>query len=915
MKFRTISISVSAMLLATLLVPVAVSSPVQAQSQTSWYVNDNPTLFGPQQFWFHGASGHGYGTNNYRYTYAIGGDPSPNNWARWNMGSRVGQQEIQVYVPTNDATATVNYNVTIGGDTSKVRVAQNGTRGWYSLGRWNTNGANVVIAVYDNDAEQHHERNGLASSSIGVDAIAMRCVSSNCGSTPPPPPPPPDPPPPPPEPTETDATVPRAPQNLRLQVVAESNGSRTVVATWSPPSSDGGSAITRYQVTFSRPGRTFNTGYRSASNRRSTITGALANTTYTVRVRAENRIGLSSTVSASIRTTSGPSPERPEPPRNLRLQVVSESDGSRTVVATWSPPSSDGGSAITGYKVTFSRPGRTFNLADRSASNRRATIRRALANTTYTVRVRAENRIGLSSTVSASVWTGITQTAERPQPPRNVRLEVVSESNGSRTVVATWSPPSSDGGSAITGYQVTFSRPGRTFNTVDRSASNRRSTITNALANTTYTVRVRAENRIGLSSTVRASVDTPTPPGGTLSKVEDLDYESGGYRTVGRFRFQVIDLEWNRVSGASSYEMEWDYPGITRSMADAEAQCRGDVCSAEFLRNPNNPTLDIRVRAKTGTRTGEWSRWISIRRVPCPTSGKYTTVNDWGPHNALKALQSFWWDPPEGSVLVTEPFLIEEGDEGGQVNHDDDRSLSQKECSWVVKGSIVEDDGKVYGNALITNDASVEGKASVYGNAIVSGARIAGGAHVYGNAEISGGAVIKGTADISGNVKIKGGEISSGTFDGITEYIDAFVKIHREVYGEIFETLQDCRGTSQSTNDSINQRVKRFIGLAIPPPQSGDDAILLHCVQESALGEVIRAALPGWTDLLPYGAGALATLIKLSNVADDLEDNEYEQLRDVAAHIRTLYNDIEKIDLCDEACEDSLESTVNDTWR
>ena len=184
MKIRAMSISLSAMLLATLLVPVAVSSPVQAQSQTSWYVNDNPTLFGPQQFWFQGASGHGYGTNNYRYTYAIGGDPSANNWARWNMVSRVGRQEIQVYVPSNHATATVNYNVTIGGSTSKVRVAQRQARGWHSLGSWNTNGANVVVAVYDNDAEHHHERNGLASSSIGVDAIRMRCVS-NCGSPPP----------------------------------------------------------------------------------------------------------------------------------------------------------------------------------------------------------------------------------------------------------------------------------------------------------------------------------------------------------------------------------------------------------------------------------------------------------------------------------------------------------------------------------------------------------------------------------------------------------------------------------------------------------------------------------------------------------------------------------------------------------
>ena len=177
------------------------------------------------------------------------------------------------------------------------------------------------------------------------------------------------------------------------------------MATWSPPSSDGGSAITGYQVTFSRPGRTFDTVDRSASSRRSTITGALANTTYTVRVRAENRVGLSSTVSASVRTPEPPNAGRPQPPRNLRLQVVTESDGSRTVVATWSPPSSDGGSAITGYKVRFSRPGRTFNTVDRTPTNRRSTITRALANTTYTVRVRAENRQGSGPEARNSVTT------------------------------------------------------------------------------------------------------------------------------------------------------------------------------------------------------------------------------------------------------------------------------------------------------------------------------------------------------------------------------------------------------------------------------------------------------------------------------------------------------------------------------
>ena len=787
MKIRTMSISLSVMLLATLLVPVAVSSPVQAQSQTSWYVNDNPTLFGPQQFWFHGASGHGYGTNNYRYTYATGGDPSPNNWARWNMGSRVGQQEIQVYVPSNHATATVNYNVTIGGSTSKVRVAQNGTRGWYSLGNWNTNGANVVVAVYDNDAEHHHERNGLASSSIGVDAIRMRRSDL-----------------PPPE----DPDPPRPPINLRLQVVTESDGSSTVVATWSPPSSDGGSAITGYKVTFSRPGRTFDTVDRSASSRRSTINRALANTTYTVRVRAENRVGLSSTASASVRTP-GPPPDpnagRPELPRNLRLQVVSESDGSRTVVATWSPPSSDGESAITRYQVTFSRPGRTFDTGYRSASSRRSTITGAWANTTYTVRVRAENRIGLSSTVSASVRTPGPPpgpSPERPQPPRNLRLQVVTETNGSRTVVATWSPPSSDGESAITGYKVTFSRPGRTFNTLDRSASNRRSTITNAFANTTYTVRVQAENRIGLSRSDSATV-----------------------------------------------------------------------------------------------------------KVSCPNGRKFSEVNDAGRHNKIVALQTFAWVPDEGQELITETIWINRRTEGGQVRHHD--SLSQSGCSWVVKGSIVKGDGKVYGNALITNGATVEDDAKVYGNAIVSDARIAGDAKVYGNAEVWGDAVIKGSAKISGNVKINGLEISSGRFDGVSEYVQLLYKTYIPVYKEVYRVLSTC--LNRQTKDAVHKRVKAIFNLGASSGNESRYRVLWGCVHNKMNTEIFFATIPSWTAVLPLGLDAAATLINLSKIAQNLKRNE--RIKQAIDGIRALYKEIEDETPCEELCEKNLSTLRNANYE
>lgn len=153
------------------------------QSQTDWYINDNPTLFGPSQYWYEGNVGHGYGSNNFKYTYAIGGDTNADNWARWNMGNRVGRQTIIVYVPSNQATATVRYNI-FKDDSffAQANIAQANVSGWTTLGTWNFDNADVMITVQDNQAVQHHNTHGYAASRIAVDAIAMRCVS-NCTSS------------------------------------------------------------------------------------------------------------------------------------------------------------------------------------------------------------------------------------------------------------------------------------------------------------------------------------------------------------------------------------------------------------------------------------------------------------------------------------------------------------------------------------------------------------------------------------------------------------------------------------------------------------------------------------------------------------------------------------------------------------
>ncbi len=111
MRFRT----AAAGLVAVVLVPLVVSSPVGGQDQTGWSVNDSPVLFGPSEYWYAGSSGRGYGSNNFVYTYAIGGDSTADNWAHWYMGDRVGRQELEAYVPRAQATATVTYEIVVGG--------------------------------------------------------------------------------------------------------------------------------------------------------------------------------------------------------------------------------------------------------------------------------------------------------------------------------------------------------------------------------------------------------------------------------------------------------------------------------------------------------------------------------------------------------------------------------------------------------------------------------------------------------------------------------------------------------------------------------------------------------------------------------------------------------------------------------
>src|SRR5439155_955730 len=230
------------------------------------------------------------------------------------------------------------------------------------------------------------------------------------------------------------ATAPGAPRNLQA-----TPGDGQVTLNWQAPSNDGGSPILLYTI------------YRGMSSGEESflITVPLV-TTYTdatvtngvkyyYQVSATNAIGEGPR-SSEVSVTPATPPGAP--------QGLSAAPGDATVSLTWSPPSSNGGSPITNYRVYrgFTSGGETLlttlgvvtSYSDTAVTN----------GVTYYYEVSALNNVGEGPRSSEASATPVAPPTV-PGAPRD--LGAVA---GDATVALAWSSPSSDGGSAITNYKV-----------------------------------------------------------------------------------------------------------------------------------------------------------------------------------------------------------------------------------------------------------------------------------------------------------------------------------------------------------------------------------------------------------------------------------------------------------------------------
>jgi sugar lactone lactonase YvrE len=137
----------------------------------------------------------------------------------------------------------------------------------------------------------------------------------------------------------TPAQVPGAPA-----IGSATAGFERATVTWSAPASDGGSPLVSYTLT-SNPGAV--TAEADPDATAATIFGLVNGTSYTFTVTAQNAVGTGASSGTSNAVTPATVPDPPV------MGAASLTLGGITV--TWSPPPSDGGSPVTGYRVEANR--------------------------------------------------------------------------------------------------------------------------------------------------------------------------------------------------------------------------------------------------------------------------------------------------------------------------------------------------------------------------------------------------------------------------------------------------------------------------------------------------------------------------------------------------------------------------------
>ncbi len=237
-----------------------------------------------------------------------------------------------------------------------------------------------------------------------------------------------------------------------LKVHATSNANTQSVVTWDAPSGDGGTAIYGYSVSArdvtmaSRGGQTCTTvGVTTVTISSTTpvpttctVTGLTNGDQYQFAVSAMSTVGTGAPGSSNIvrpaTVTSAPTITKVVP-------------GVSSATVYWSVPTLNGGTPVASYRVIAS-PGGAFCHVPRASTN--CQITHLQIGGTYTFSMTATNAAGTSPTSATSVAVRL---VGRPVTLPGAPL-ITSKSVSGNYITIRWSPPVSNGGVRLSGYDI-----------------------------------------------------------------------------------------------------------------------------------------------------------------------------------------------------------------------------------------------------------------------------------------------------------------------------------------------------------------------------------------------------------------------------------------------------------------------------
>ena len=246
-----------------------------------------------------------------------------------------------------------------------------------------------------------------------------------------------------------------------------------------------------------------------------TLTGSDAGHAVKVRVSFNDLRGHRETLTSRATPVVAAIP--PDVPTNV---AVSSTEAAGELAVSWALPASDGGAAVTGYRVKWREYagnwGRPEDVSEAAAMGTSHTITGLTGGVEYSVRVVAVNAAGVGPSNDDVTGTPASpppaeqqqvDAVDLPGPVLNLQLSATADS-----VTVRWQAPES--GDAPNRYIVHIKPDGGGKGAVKRPKARKTSvTFRDLEAGRTYQVWVRAQNEAGKGERTHASITLPeTPP-------------------------------------------------------------------------------------------------------------------------------------------------------------------------------------------------------------------------------------------------------------------------------------------------------------------------------------------------------------------------------------------------------------------